>query len=198
MAKTEKLGYCERCGENTWFRLVQARFLRRPLAWGLTRMSLGPWFCHQCRGERQTVHRPLKSNADDVDRAEASVSVGNFIRGESNLVMQSTRSSRYTEKFRAGVVQRILDGKQSLSQIAEELDVPQPDLLVWMAQQFDHKQQQIEQLSRTVELLSEIAPDQAKIETRIDLEATPPTNEARFRQPESSDIIDGRVNRFGG
>ena len=194
MAKTEKLGYCERCGENTWFRLVDAQFLRRPLAWGLTRMSLGPWFCHQCQGERQTVHRPLKSNADDIHRAEASVSVGNFIRGESNLVMQSTRSSRYTEKFRAGVVQRILDGKQTLSQIAEELDVPQPDLLVWMAQQFDQKQQRIEQLSRTVEQLRELTPDQAKIETRIDLQNNPSTHAESFGQSDPSDIVEGRVN----
>lgn len=122
------------------------------------------------------------------------MSVGNFIRGESNLVMQSTRSSRYTEKFRAGVVQRILEGKQSLSQIADELDVPQPDLLVWMAQQFDQKQQQIEQLTRTVDQLSDLAPDQVKIETRIDLEATSSTLEARFEEPDSPDIVEGRVN----
>ena len=115
LSKTEKLGYCERCGENTWFRLVRARFSRRPLAWMLTRMAVGPWFCHQCRGERQTVHRPLKSHAGDDDRAEASVSVGNFIRGDASLVMQSARASRYTEKFRVGVVQRILEGKQSLA-----------------------------------------------------------------------------------
>lgn len=152
-------------------------------------MSLGPWFCHQCRGERQTVHRPLKSNTDDVHRAEASVSVGNFIRGESNLVMQSTRSSRYTEKFRAGVVQRILDGNQSLSQIAEELDVPQPDLLVWMAHQFDQKQQQIEQLSRTVQQLSEFAPEQARLETKLELES----RTSDFATDE--EVIDGRVNR---
>ena len=194
MAKTEQLGYCERCGENTCFRLVHARFLRRPLAWILTRVFIGPWFCDQCRVERQTVQRPLKSNADDDHRVEASLSVGNFIRGETNLVMQSTRSSRYTEKFRAGVVQRILEGKQTLSQIADELDVPQPDLLVWVAQQFDHKQQQIEQLTRTVERLSKLTPDQTRIETRIDLEVTPPTGEQQFRPTDSTDIVEGRVN----
>ena len=91
-------------------------------------------------------------------------------------------------------MQRILDGKQTLSQIAEELDVPQPDLLVWMAQQFDQKQQRIEQLSRTVEQLRELTPDQAKIETRIDLQDSPSTHAESFGQSDPSDIVEGRVN----
>lgn len=194
LARTEKLGYCDRCGENTYFRLVNAQFLRRPLAWCLTRVAAGPWFCGQCRYERQTIHRPLKSSAGVDDRAGASVSVGNFIRGESSLVMQSTRSNRYTEKFRAGVVRRVLEGKQSLAQIADELDVPQADLLVWVAQQFDQKQQQIENLTRAVEQLSELGCDQAKIETRIDLEIPESATERGFGQSDQSGTVEGRVN----
>lgn len=193
VAKTEKLGYCDRCGENTYFRLVSAQFSRRPLAWVLTRVARGPWFCGQCRYERWSVHKPLNAVQGSDDRADASVSVGNFIRGESNLVMQSTRSSRYTDKFRAGVVQRVLEGKQSLARIADELDVPQADLLVWVAQQFDRQQQQIEQLTRAVEQLSELGPDRMKIESLVDLEVLRPPHEEKFERGDSSDIVEGRV-----
>ncbi len=193
VAKTEKLGYCDRCGENTHFRLVSAQFSRRPLAWVLTRVAHGPWFCGQCRYERWAVHRPLNAAQGSDDRTGASVSVGNFIRGESNLVMQSTRSSRYTDKFRAGVVQRVLEGKQSLSRIAEELDVPQADLLVWVAQQFDRQQQQIEQLTQMVVQLSELGPDRVKIESLIDLEIPGQTSEENFERADSFGIVEGRV-----
>ena len=107
--------------------------------------------------------------------------------------MQSTRSSRYTDKFRAGVVQRVLEGKQSLARIADELDVPQADLLVWVAQQFDRQQQQIEQLTRAVEQLSELGPDRMKIESLADLEVLRPPHEEKFERGDSSDIVEGRV-----
>ena len=193
MAINEKLGYCEGCGENTNFRLVAARVLHRPWTWLTTHLAGGPWYCEQCRCERWSIHRPLKSSAEADDRSAGSVSVGNFIRGDSNLVMQSTRSSRYSEKFRASVVRRVLEAKQSLAQIADELDIPQADLLVWVAQQFDHKQQQIEQLKRTIEDLRGITQDQAKIETRIDLEDTELTHERRHRRSDSASTVEGKV-----
>jgi len=88
----------------------------------------------------------------------------------------------------------VLEGKQSLGQIADELEIPQADLLVWVAQQFDQKQQQIELLTRTVEQLRALTPDQAKIETRIDLEATDSTHERRFSRTDPASTVEGRVN----
>jgi len=88
----------------------------------------------------------------------------------------------------------VLEGKQSLGQIADELEIPQADLLVWVAQQFDQKQQQIELLTRTVEQLRALTPDQAKIETRIDLEATDSTRETRFSRSDPASTVEGRVN----
>lgn len=194
VAINEKLGYCERCAENTKFRLLDAQLFDRPVAWFTTHFAGGPWYCEQCRVERWSVHRPLKSSAEADERSAGSVSVGNFIRGDSNLVMQSTRSSRYSEKFRASVVQRVLEGKQSLVQIADELDVPQADVLVWVAQQFDQKQQEIDRLKRTLEQLSELTAGQARIETRIDLETAESTRETRFRGSGSASTVEGRVN----
>lgn len=156
-----------------------------------SQLGIGPWYCEQCRVQRWKVHKTLLASADDQESHESSVSVGNFIRGDANLVLQSSRSSRYSEKFRAGVVRRVLDGKQSLSQIANELEVPQADILVWVAQQFDQKQHQIEQLSRTVDQLREFAPDQVRLEMRNDGKV----QEGQLRESsDSSDVIEGRVN----
>jgi transposase-like protein len=105
--------------------------------------------------------------------------------------MQSARSSRYSEKFRAGVVRRVLDGKQTLGQIAHELDLPQADILIWVAQQFDQKQHQIEQLSETVKTLRQFVPDQVRIDALNDRS----TEELKPPNPlGSGDVIEGRVN----
>ncbi len=102
--------------------------------------------------------------------------------------MQSARSSRYSEKFRAGVVQRVLDGKHSLGQIANELEVPQADILVWIAQQFDRKQHQIDQLSSTIARMRKLTPNRVRIEVQND----DPGQASQSR--EAGDVIEGRVN----
>ncbi len=163
MQQKVELGYCESCAENTAHAQVAAQLATQPHHWVSTRLGGGPWYCRTCRRQQWRLTKPLRGSADgtpSIDSvaeaeasAEASVSVGNFIRGEGNLVMQSHRANRFTEKFRVSVVQRVLEGKQSLAQIAAELEIPQADIIVWLGQQFAEKQEKIDQLSRTIERL---------------------------------------------
>jgi hypothetical protein len=88
-----------------------------------------------------------------LDRSAQAV--GNFIRSDNSLVLRQKRSSRYSQKFRDGVVQRITTGKGSISQFCVELTVTESDLVAWIGDLLQRRQDRVDELSMMLEAYSQ-------------------------------------------
>ena len=60
--------------------------------------------------------------------------------------MRSARSDRFTEKFRDGIVQRILNSTTTIAEVREQYHLTEQDLIDWMKHSFDRKQKRIDEL----------------------------------------------------
>ena len=76
----------------------------------------------------------------------AQTAAGNFLRNNQSLVMRSARSDRFTEKFRDGIVHRILNSTTTIAEVREQYHLTEQDLIDWMKHSFDRKQKRIDQL----------------------------------------------------
>lgn len=86
--------------------------------------------------------------ADPGQNTKATqTSAGNYLRNNQSLVMRSARSDRFTEKFRDGIVQRILNGTTTLAEVREQYFLTEQDLIDWMKHSFDRKQKRIDDLT---------------------------------------------------
>lgn len=128
---------------------------------------IGPWYCVQCNTRHmflQTSRRSVDTfNPDKQPEVETVESVGNYIRTTESLVMRRNRAARYSEKYRDGVVQRLIGGTATITQIGQELDLTERDLVDWIADALARKQERIEELTALLNAVSERS-DQVKIE----------------------------------
>ncbi len=76
--------------------------------------------------------------------------VGNFIRTDQSLVIRRNRASRFSPKYRDGIVQKILLGT-AMADIRRELNLSEQDLVDWIADMLARKQEKIEQLQSTLD-----------------------------------------------
>ena len=84
----------------------------------------------------------VESNSEE----NAQSSAGNFLRNDQSLVMRSARSDRFTDKFKEGIVQRILQGTTTIADVREQHYLTEQDVITWMKQSFDRKQKRIDDL----------------------------------------------------
>jgi len=89
--------------------------------------------------------------ADD-DVKVVQTSAGNFLRNDQSLVMRSARSDRFTEKFRDGIVHRILNGTTTIADVREQHHLTEQDVIDWMKISFDRKQKRIDDLIKLLRL----------------------------------------------
>ena len=112
--------------------------------------SFGPWYCGQCEKRIRCLPR-VRSNQPTIQGPEAigeeAEKIGNFIRSDSSLVLRKKRSSRYTNKYREGVVQRLLSGKVTIAQLTTELKVTESDLMSWVSEMMKSRDQRIADLT---------------------------------------------------
>lgn len=90
-----------------------------------------------------------KSSAKKSKLPEAE-SVGNFIKDRS-LILRSTRMHRVSVKYRDSVVDRILTGKVSISQLAASSDYTEGELVSWIADKVKRLNAKIELLEQSAE-----------------------------------------------
>jgi hypothetical protein len=114
-----RTGYCPICDAN----VVHGRLFVSRWAWRLDRMSfsflerfnVGPWRCVDCGNRQMFIERREDARRDVNENndkgADASAPVSNFIRTKDALVNTVVNTARFSEKYRAGVVQKLLDGK---------------------------------------------------------------------------------------
>lgn len=111
----------------------------------------------------------------------AQTAAGNFLRNNQSLIMRSARSDRFTEKFRDGIVHRILDGTTTIAEVREQYYLTEQDVIDWMKHSFDRKQKRIDRL---VKILRK--SQSADTDSILKVESEP------RRVDIKGDVIDGR------
>ena len=123
-----------------------------------------------------------------IDIHDSHEPIGNVLKSDESLLVRKARASRYSAKFRESVVQRVLSGKATITQIRKELKLSERDILDWLAQSNREKENQIVDLSHQ---LSEIK----KLGWNGPIEPQPESDRNdHVRIDQDASIIDGRVN----
>lgn len=186
-----KIGYCSCCMKN----IPHVRRVSNPLIWLLDTMTLravsllriGPWYCVQCSGREMLLHTRRRSAGTfnpNLDEEHSVESAGNYIRTTESLVMRRNRAKRYSQKYRDGVVQRLIGGTATISQIGQELDLTERDLVDWIADALAGKQDRIDELTAMLNSFGE-REDQVKIEYQsVSFESDDEsTIDGKYREP---------------
>ena len=160
-------GYCKACIKNTpHHRYVQSYVFRivdhatSPLTF---RLGIGPWYCSNCDRRSWILGKPDKNAAsiDFQDSGEPGIEkVGNFIRSDHSLVVRRARSSRYSQKYRDGVVTRLISGNVSIYDLSRELNISDRDLVDWIADMLSRKQEKIDELNRILSAMQQNSSQQ--------------------------------------
>ena len=188
--KNGKLGYCTSCMKN----IPHVRRVRNPIAYSLDLLTIrlarffriGPWYCVQC-GTRELL-LPGKSRKAETyfpgRSASQAEKAGNYIRTTESLVMRRNRANRYSRKYRDGVVKKLISGTHTISQIGQELDLSERDIVDWIVDALESKQERIDELTAILRSVQEAHLDQAKLgyepATYLD-ESGEPTFDGNYR-----------------
>lgn len=143
--RNDRQGYCPNCLTNVeHVRLVKSSLLKVIDRWTFRLpelFGLGPWYCISC-GKRRLLFPPYRRNRGsydpipqefDADSDTGAESMGNIFLSEVSLVHRSNRAKYYSEKFRDGIVERLLTCKATFSQVRESLEISDLDLQDWIA-----------------------------------------------------------------
>ena len=112
------------------------------------------------RKKKTKVLDPSSAAENELDQAESEFEhVGNVTRTDESLLVRHTRAARYSEKFRDGVVDRVLSGQSSISQIRNELTLSERDLLDWIKDRVTRQDTQIYELTKIAETVQQLSGD---------------------------------------
>ncbi len=143
--RTDQQGYCPSCLTNVehvrsvksaLLKLIDRASFRIPELFGL-----GPWYCVSC-GKRRWLFPPYRRSVgsydpnpqDDIPNAESEIeSMGNVFISAVSLVHRSNRAKYYSEKFRDGIVERLLSCSATFSQVRQRLGITDLDLQDWIS-----------------------------------------------------------------
>lgn len=102
----------------------------------LERFKVGPWRCVDCGNRQMFIERRDNARRDINERvnqgSDNSAPVGNFIRTKDALINSVVDSARFSEKYRAGVVQKLLNRKITLSRVCEDLSISEFEIQRWI------------------------------------------------------------------
>lgn len=155
-----KLGYCKNCRRNAHhFRGEKTLRARVVDLCSLYILNCGPWFCTQCERRKRSLPWIRKSEPTIKRIDDGTEQIGNFIRSDGSLVLRKKRSSRYSTKFREGVVLRLLGGKTTMAQLTTELKVTEADLLSWVSEVIQDRDDRIQELTSLLRSYHRAAAD---------------------------------------
>ncbi|MCH2182194.1 MAG: transposase [Mariniblastus sp.] len=154
--ESTSMGYCSRCEQNVLHARAETGRLADWLEWPtfkLTRLLRPPvWQCGQC-GHRVHFLGRCHQDADTLEMEWPVTAVqedGNFIRRDRSLLLQKQRSARFSQKYRDGIVQRLVSGTTTMNQVSRELEVSESDLLAWVADLLERRDEMIKTLTQQV------------------------------------------------
>ncbi len=172
MSSRVRKGFCKDCCAN----INHTRIFRSKIGWFLdfitfrfvSRFRLGPWRCPQCnrrsfylhlpRGSANTIRPSTRLRSVAEEEKVVVEHAGNYLRREKSLVARRERCSRYSEKYRESIVQKILDGDSTIAEVRRELDLSEQDILDWIALAYFDQAKKIEELNAIIFALTEGAP----------------------------------------
>jgi len=142
----------------------------------------------------------IQLSAVDATEPESKFEhVGNVTRSDDSLLVRKARAARYSKKFREGVVDRILSGKSTISQVKNELGLSERDLLDWINDRVLLQDRHISKLTQVVDAVKNLTIEASTTEskregTRPRLYTENDSEEGIARNPKRGKTIDGRVN----
>lgn len=156
---------------------------------------LGPWYCNQCESKSYLLklrrwYRPTQTfdgHSKQRLRSESGTefeSAGNYIKGEQSLVMRDKRATRFSQKYRDGVVLRILSGATTMAQIRQELEISESDVVGWIASLYFRKEAKIDELTDAIEKIQDGLPKDLKLSLEFDKNTS---------ITETENVVDGRI-----
>jgi transposase-like protein len=177
-------------------------------------IQLGPWKCTYCGSIKYFLPATVRGMRDydaEIERykkMESELPVGNFIVDKVSLAARQDNTDRFSEKYRNGVVQKILKGQTTISQVCTDINIAEPDVISWISNFVDNQnrwmQEQIDQLklfiseSPSLAIESEsISKARSEIDTvdSVDLLKQPPTlDESPGNQQDSSETQSFRAD----
>ncbi|WP_157665173.1 hypothetical protein [Mariniblastus fucicola] len=149
---------------------------------------------------RKKATRVLDPSLDSASDGESSFEhVGNVTRSDDSLLVRKARAARYSQKFREGVIERILSGKSTITQVKDELKLSERDLLDWINDRVMKQDQHIAKLTQVVDAVQQLTEDSSDanretLQLKLHLEENIDTG--RSADSVHSEVtIEGRVNQ---
>ena len=144
-------GFCQGCVQNT----LQIRRIESPVFRALDYLTLrastifqiGPWYCTYCGANKLYLRSPVSGIRDfeadkKSDEAVADeMPVGNFISRENSLLGTSENADRFSRKYRDAVIIKLMKGQATISQMCNEINVSERDLMTWLREYVNDQQQ---------------------------------------------------------
>jgi hypothetical protein len=141
----------------------------------------------------------VKDPAPETAEPAGAEHVGNVTRSDDSLLVRKARAARYSKKYREGVVNRILSGKSTISQVRKELGLSERDLLDWINDRVLMQDQKIAKLGQIVEAVRKISTDGSKANSgnrQFKIHTDEPDEFSQDDAPvRRGATIDGRINR---
>ncbi len=197
-------GFCKGCIQNTLqIRRLDSR-LHRILDWTALRIAslfrIGPWFCTYCGARALYLRSPIRGMRDfEADRQSDEViadelPVGNFISRENSLIGSSDNTDRFSRKYRDGIVIKLLKGQSTMTQMCNEINVSERDLMNWLREYVDDQQQMMaEEIEQLKLFISEANQETIALNYREQLEESVRQFEDRSEHIKKSRTIEGRI-----
>ena len=162
-----RTGYCWNCDSN----VVHVRAFESRVAWMLDRLTLGvlglirigPWKCVDCGNSSMLISKStaaIRSVSEKQEVDDEAAAVGNFIKTDLSLAHAATDTERFSEKYRNGIVEKLLNGKSTVSRVCHDLGVSELELQKWIKAWTDQEiRRQVELQAGRIIIADESASD---------------------------------------
>jgi len=198
---SRKQGFCESCQQNKAHRRIAGVFsLLNILLLGIpTLFGISTWQCTHCRSlriflmkQREASPKKARSSSHSYPRALPSPPPNGGLKSQTSETdaprkVKSTRSRLYSEKYRDGGVKRIVSGITSIKEVQDSLELPESDVVDWIKQSFQRKEDRVEMLREVLMVYKKDNPefdvDQVMLEVSEIAKARPVKDESSDKPP---------------
>ena len=207
---SRKQGFCESCQQNKPHRRIAGVFsLLNLMLLGIpTLFGISTWQCTHCRSiriflmkQRASAPKKARSSSCSYPRALPSPPPNGGLKSQTPKTdtpkkVKSTRSRLYSEKYRDGVVKRIVSGITSIKEVQESLELPESDVIDWIKQSFQRKEDRVEMLREVLMVQKKDNPefefdvDQVMLEVSEIAKARPVEDQSSDKPPSDKTRVD--------
>jgi len=195
-----KEGFCESCQQNKDHRRIAGLFsLLNLVLLGIPSLfGISTWSCVHCRSTRIFLARQRevrkKVPANSFRRVSLSPPPNGGLKPQDLKKVEPRRSRLYSEKYRDGVVKRIISGITSVTEVRESLELPESDVIGWIKESFQRKEDRVEMLREALMLYQKDSPDFDVEQVVFDVERS---EAAKARSRASEPSVETRVGNDG-